>query len=109
MIGDWSWGSDASEAARVTRREGREVAVGVRLERETSGFGGIPGVGGAGMLESQANESGYGSEAGYRGDGELGYDDEIEDEDEDDDGKQLFWGEELGGMNPKTTFDPALG
>ncbi|RWW41920.1 hypothetical protein BHE74_00052572 [Ensete ventricosum] len=114
-IGDWSWGSDASEAARVTRREGREVAVGVRLERESPGFGGIPGVGGAGMLESQGNESGYGSEAGYRGDGELGYENEIEDEDDDDDddddddGKQLFWGEELGGMNPKTTFYPILG
>ena len=36
------------------------------------------------------NESGYGSEPGYKGDVELGYGDEYDDEEEDV--KLLFWG-----------------
>ncbi|KAJ8500569.1 hypothetical protein OPV22_011121 [Ensete ventricosum] len=92
--GDGSWGSDVSEAARMTRREGREVGGGGGLEREGSALGTLQGIGSVVVLESQGNESGYGSEPGYRGDGELGYDDEFEDDD--DDGKQLFWGEEIG-------------
>ncbi|WOK96118.1 hypothetical protein Cni_G04825 [Canna indica] len=91
VIGDGSWGSDVSEAARMTRRE---AAGGGASERESSGFAGFQGIGSATMLELQGNESGYGSEPGYRGDGELGYDDEFEEDD--DDGKQLFWGEEIG-------------
>ncbi|KAL3652037.1 hypothetical protein CASFOL_001718 [Castilleja foliolosa] len=42
-------------------------------------------------LDNQGNESGYGSDPGYRGDAELGYDDE-----EDDDPRVLFWGDEIG-------------
>ncbi|CAL9171628.1 unnamed protein product [Musa hybrid cultivar] len=94
VIGDGSWGSDVSEAARMTRREGREVGGGGGLDREGSALGALQGIGSVVVLESQGNESGYGSEPGYRGDGELGYDDEFEDDD--DDGKQLFWGEEIG-------------
>ncbi|KAG1338711.1 hypothetical protein COCNU_04G010170 [Cocos nucifera] len=94
LNGDGSWGSDVSEA-RISRKESREVAGGAGLERESSGFGSFQGGGGSGALESQGNESGYGSETGYRGDGELGYDDEFDEEDED--GRQLFWGETLGG------------
>ncbi|XP_020267640.1 uncharacterized protein LOC109843116 [Asparagus officinalis] len=39
----------------------------------------------------QGNESGYGSEPGYRGDGELGEEDGEFDEEEED-GKVMFWG-----------------
>nr|CAD1833294.1 unnamed protein product [Ananas comosus var. bracteatus] len=49
--------------------------------------------GGAAASESQGNESGYGSEPGYRGDGELGYGDELDEEE--DDGRLLFWGEHI--------------
>ncbi|XP_072959387.1 uncharacterized protein [Typha angustifolia] len=91
--GEVSWGSDVSEA-RISRREGREIG-GPVLEREVSGFGSFQGggAGGAG-LDLVGNESGYGSEPGYRGDGELGYDDEFDEED--DDGRVLFWGERVG-------------
>ncbi|XP_039120688.1 LOW QUALITY PROTEIN: uncharacterized protein LOC120257175 [Dioscorea cayenensis subsp. rotundata] len=86
------WGSDASEV-RVTRKEGKEN--GGSLERESSGSVMYQGGGGvSGATETQGNESGYGSEPGYRGDGELGYDDEIDEEE--DDGRMLFWGERLG-------------
>ncbi|PKA57683.1 hypothetical protein AXF42_Ash016729 [Apostasia shenzhenica] len=78
--GDGSWGSDVSEA-RGSRREAREGGNG-GLEREGSAFGSCP-------LDSQGNESGYGSEPGYRGDAEFGYGDEFDEEDED--GKLLFW------------------
>ncbi|KAG6514101.1 uncharacterized protein LOC121969935 [Zingiber officinale] len=93
VIGDGSWGSDVSEAARVTKREVTSGGGG-GSERESSGTIGFQGVGNATLVESQCNESGYGSEPGYRGDGELGYDDELE-EDEDD-CRHLFWGEEIG-------------
>ncbi|KAL0928669.1 hypothetical protein M5K25_000579 [Dendrobium thyrsiflorum] len=76
LNGDGSWGSDISEA-RVLRREGGGV--------EGSSFGSYPG-----GPDSQGNESGYGSENGYRGDAEFGYGDEVDEEDED--GKHLFWG-----------------
>ncbi|PKA50982.1 hypothetical protein AXF42_Ash007638 [Apostasia shenzhenica] len=89
VSGDGSWASDVSEA-RVWRKDGREGGGG-GLEREGLAFGSYP----AG-LDSQGNESGYGSEPGYRGDGEFGYGDELDEEDED--GKQLFWGGGLGGM-----------
>ncbi|KAH7676620.1 AttH-like protein [Dioscorea alata] len=86
------WGSDASEV-RVTKKEGKEN--GGSLERESSGSVMYQGGGGvSGATETQGNESGYGSEPGYRGDGELGYDDEIDEEE--DDGRMLFWGERLG-------------
>ncbi|KAG0453618.1 hypothetical protein HPP92_024922 [Vanilla planifolia] len=86
--GDGSWASDVSEV-RVARKEGREGGGG-GLERDGSGFGSYPG-----GLDSQGNESGYGSEPGYRGDAEFGYGDEVDEED--DDGKHLFWGGGFGG------------
>lgn len=103
VIGDGSWGSDVSEAARVTKREVTSGGGG-GSERESSGGIGFQGIGNATLLESLCNESGYGSEPGYRGDGELGYDDELE-EDEDD-CKHLFWGEEIGGINHHNRFLP---
>ncbi|KAG2315056.1 hypothetical protein Bca52824_018178 [Brassica carinata] len=42
------------------------------------------------------NESGYGSEPGYRGNVEFGYGDEYDDEEEDV--KLLFWGDEHFGV-----------
>ncbi|WZZ37268.1 hypothetical protein YC2023_020669 [Brassica napus] len=53
-------------------------------EKEASGFGF------AVEVDPMGNESGYGSEPGYRGDVELGYGDEYDDEEEDV--KLLFWG-----------------
>ncbi|KAL2945363.1 SAM50-like protein SPAC17C9.06 [Bienertia sinuspersici] len=73
------WASDVSEA----RRE-RERVVGER-ESLNPGFG----------LDSQGNESGYGSEPGYRGDAEFGYGDEVDEEEED--ARLLLWGERIGG------------
>nr|XP_043635656.1 putative uncharacterized protein DDB_G0286901 [Erigeron canadensis] len=45
-------------------------------------------------LDSQGNESGYGSEPGYRGDAEFGYGDEFDEEE--DDNRVLFWGNRFG-------------
>ncbi|XP_010474860.1 PREDICTED: uncharacterized protein LOC104754381 isoform X1 [Camelina sativa] len=71
-----NWSSDVSEAARNLRRD-RDFG-----EKE-GGFG-------IGVVESMGNESGYGSEPGYRGDAEIGYGDEFDEEEEDS--KPLFWG-----------------
>lgn len=92
--GDWSSGWDINEP-RISRKESRDVGGGAGLERESSGFGPFQGGGWSGALESQGIESGYGSEPGYRGDGELGYGDEFDEDD--DDGRQLFWGKQFGG------------
>lgn len=83
--GEGSWGSDASET-RVSRRE---------IEKESSSccYGGFQG---SEVVLLQGNESGYGSEPGYRGDGELGEEDGEFDE-EDDDAKLIFWGDRFGG------------
>lgn len=94
--GEGSWGSDVSEArAFSSRREmGREVGA---MEREILHGGGAgQGGGGGGGVEllPPGNESGYGSEPGYRGDGEFGYGDEFDEEDED--GRHLFWGDRFG-------------
>lgn len=86
--GDVNWASDASEAARPCRRE-KERESGV-AERESLSASSLH----IGNVESQGNESGYGSEPGYRGDGEIGYDDEIDEEEEDQ--QLLFWGQEFG-------------
>lgn len=83
LIGEGSWGSDAGEA-RVSRRDGREAGGG-----EGSSAGSY-----LGLVDLQGNESGYGSEPGYRGDAELGYGDEVDEEDED--GRHLFWGGGFG-------------
>ncbi|KAK6937378.1 hypothetical protein RJ641_030886 [Dillenia turbinata] len=81
VSGDGNWGSD--EGKSCLRRES-----GVGGEREILGSGCALN----GGLESQVqgNESGYGSEPGYRGDAEFGYDDEFDEEE--DDSKMLFWG-----------------
>ncbi|MQL94375.1 hypothetical protein Taro_027018 [Colocasia esculenta] len=92
MNGDGNWGSDVSEA-RISRRDSKDAG---------SGGGGLdrdapysaPYQGGLGALDLQGNESGYGSETGYRGDAELGYGDEFDEEE--DDGRVLFWGDQLG-------------
>ena len=47
--------------------------------------------------ESNGNESGYGSELGYRGDAKLGYGDEFDEEE--DDARLLFWGNRFGGIH----------
>lgn len=90
--GDVNWASDASEAAaaaaaRPSRRE-RDCGI---ADRESSSGSALH----IGIAECQGNESGYGSEPGYRGDGEIGYGDEI-DEEEEEDQRLLFWGHEFG-------------
>ena len=82
--GDANWSSDVSEAKNSRRREREEK------DQLGSGFGSSNG-----GFDAQGNESGYGSEPGYRGDGEFGYGDEIDEEDED--ARLLLWGERLGG------------
>lgn len=83
--GDANWASDVSEA----RKERKEREGGGSGEKESVGFGPIGG------FEAQGNESGYGSEPGYRGDAEFGYGDEHDEEEED--ARLLFWGEQVGG------------
>ncbi|KAL5713087.1 hypothetical protein ACHQM5_015196 [Ranunculus cassubicifolius] len=84
-VGNWS--SDVSEAKK--ERNERRESVG---EKESLvGFGGGWQIGG---VDLQGNESGYGSEPGYRGDAEFGYGDEFDEEE--DDGRVLFWGERFG-------------
>ncbi|KAK9086397.1 hypothetical protein Syun_028791 [Stephania yunnanensis] len=92
--GDPNWSSDVSEArnSRNSRRERRE-SVG---EKESLGSGNWVGSNG---VECQGNESGYGSEPGYRGDVEFGYGDEFDEEE--DDGRVLFWGEKIGDTDCK--------
>ncbi|KAL1225146.1 hypothetical protein V5N11_033557 [Cardamine amara subsp. amara] len=82
LFGEANWGSDVSEAARNSRRERRDSGG----EKEASG-----GFGFAVGIDPMGNESGYGSEPGYRGDAEFGYGDEFDDEEEDV--KPLFWGD----------------
>ncbi|KAL2540499.1 hypothetical protein Adt_01477 [Abeliophyllum distichum] len=85
--GDSNWASDVSDPVRNPRREREGNGSG---EREHL----IAGHGQFGNLDSQGNESGYGSEPGYRGDAELGYGDEVDEEE--DDPRLLFWGQEFG-------------
>ncbi|KAL8143081.1 hypothetical protein V2J09_016113 [Rumex salicifolius] len=80
--GEANWSSDVSDA-RNSRRERN-----VTGERENPGSG----LG----IDSQVSESGYGSEPGYRGDGEFGYEDEIDEEEED--ARFLLWGERFGDL-----------
>ncbi|EOA38803.1 hypothetical protein CARUB_v10011110mg [Capsella rubella] len=74
-----NWSSDVSEAARNSRRD-RDSSVGEKEGGFGLGFG-------IGVVEPMGNDSGYGSEPGYRGDAEIGYGDE-----EEEDSKPLFWG-----------------
>ncbi|CAA7033724.1 unnamed protein product [Microthlaspi erraticum] len=81
LFSEANWASDVSEA-RNSRRERRDSGG----EKEAaSGFGFAVGI------DPMGNESGYGSEPGYRGDAEFGYGDEFDDEEEDV--KPLFWGD----------------
>ncbi|KAL3849758.1 hypothetical protein ACJIZ3_011640 [Penstemon smallii] len=80
LFGEANWASDVSD-----RNSRREKESGERENLSSVGQGQF------GNFDCQGNESGYGSEPGYRGDVELGYDDE-----EEDDSRVLFWGEELG-------------
>ncbi|CAH2071964.1 unnamed protein product [Thlaspi arvense] len=82
LFSEANWASDVSEA-RNSRRERRDSGG----EKEASGFGFAVGI------DPMGNESGYGSEPGYRGDAEFGYGDEFDDEEEDV--KPLFWGGKL--------------
>ncbi|XP_052175436.1 uncharacterized protein LOC127790175 [Diospyros lotus] len=91
LNGDANWASDVSEAAKNLRRE-KDGGCG---ERESL-ICGIPQIG---NFDSQGNESGYGSEPGYRGDAEFGYGDEVDEEE--DDQRLLFWGDRLGGTGSK--------
>ncbi|XP_023637006.1 uncharacterized protein LOC17882732 isoform X1 [Capsella rubella] len=96
LFGEANWGSDVSEAARNSRRERRDSGG----EKEASG-----GFGFAIGIDPMGNESGYGSEPGYRGDAEFGYGDEFDDEEEDV--KPLFWGADTDstmGMAGDTKF-----
>ncbi|CAM8925279.1 unnamed protein product [Rhodiola kirilowii] len=76
--GEANWASDVSEARSSSRKEKDD------REHATGGIAQFVG------LEGQGNESGYGSEPGYRGDAELGYGDEFDEEE--DDQRPLFWG-----------------
>ncbi|CDY68564.1 BnaC05g51960D [Brassica napus] len=69
-----------STLRKRSRQERRDSS----REKEASGFGF------AVEVDPMGNESGYGSEPGYKGDVELGYGDEYDDEEEDV--KLLFWG-----------------
>ncbi|KAK1437230.1 hypothetical protein QVD17_03019 [Tagetes erecta] len=85
--GDVNWVSDASEAGgRSLRKESSD-------RENANGFTGLV-YHHYGNLDSQGNESGYGSEPGYRGDAEFGYGDEFDEEE--DDTRVLFWGNRFG-------------
>ncbi|XP_004495959.1 uncharacterized protein [Cicer arietinum] len=83
--GDANWSSDVSEA-----KNSRDGGSGEK-EKENVALG----FGVNGCSEANGNESGYGSEPGYRGDAEFGYGDEFDEEE--DDHRVLFWGNQLGG------------
>lgn len=89
--GDANWASDASEAAAKNLR--RESNGGGDREISNS-YMGLGLHHHHGNLDNQGNESGYGSEPGYRGDAEFGYGDELDEEE--DDPRLLFWGNRFG-------------
>ncbi|KAH7578338.1 hypothetical protein ACOSP7_000423 [Xanthoceras sorbifolium] len=88
--GEANWASDVSEA-KNSRRD-RDNASG---EKENVGVG----FGQFGGSDVPGNESGYGSEPGYRGDAEFGYGDELDEEEED--ARLLFWGNQFGDADSK--------
>ncbi|KAM7274725.1 hypothetical protein ACFE04_016591 [Oxalis oulophora] len=91
------WASDVSEAKNsITRREREDKELGFTNSAAAAAAGGGLGAGSGGGqfgLDVQGNESGYGSEPGYRGDAEFGYGDEFDEEEEDT--RLLFWGDQL--------------
>lgn len=86
--GDANWSSDVSEA-----KNSRDGGGSGEKEKEKENVG--VGFGVNGCSDANGNESGYGSEPGYRGDAEFGYGDEFDEEE--DDHRVLFWGNQLGG------------
>lgn len=86
--GDVNWSSDVSEA-KNSRKEGKDSGGNGEKELLGTGYWQI-----GGFVDAQGNESGYGSEPGYRGDAEFGYGDEFDEEE--DDGRVLFWGDRFG-------------
>ncbi|KAL4360448.1 hypothetical protein GQ457_04G028840 [Hibiscus cannabinus] len=92
-VGDAYWASDVSEA-RNPRRERGDNHNGSGEKESLGGVGAQ-----LGGFDAQGNESGYGSEPGYRGDGELGYGDEVDEEEEDT--PLLFWGGHTGDAHSK--------
>lgn len=91
--GDANWSSDVSEAKNSRRERERDGGSG-----EKENVGGV-GFGVSGCYDANGNESGYGSEPGYRGDAEFGYGDEFDEEE--DDPRLLFWGDQLGAVDSK--------
>ncbi|KAF7846810.1 hypothetical protein BT93_L3710 [Corymbia citriodora subsp. variegata] len=95
LFGNGDWASDVSEA-RINNglRRDKDGGGGGSGERENlgSGFGQTGHFGDV----VPGNESGYGSEPGYRGDAEFGYGDEVDEEEED--ARALFWGHQFGGI-----------
>ncbi|GFQ01591.1 hypothetical protein PHJA_002303000 [Phtheirospermum japonicum] len=85
LFRDSNWASDVSDQ---NSRRVREGSGGGERKHSSDGCGQF------GNYDNQGNESGYGSEPGYRGDTELGYGDE-----EDDDPWVLFWRDEIGADN----------
>jgi hypothetical protein len=83
--GDANWSSDVGEA-----KNSRDGGSGEK-EKENVGIGFVVN----GCSDANGNESGYGSEPGYRGDAEFGYGDEFDEEE--DDHRVLFWGNQFGG------------
>lgn len=86
--GELFWGARwASEVSERSLRREKEGNVGGERECVIAGHGLF------GNCDIQGNESGYGSEPGYKGDVELEYGDELDE----DDRRAFFWGEECGG------------
>ncbi|GAV66946.1 LOW QUALITY PROTEIN: hypothetical protein CFOL_v3_10455, partial [Cephalotus follicularis] len=86
--GDANWASDVSEARNSSRRD---------KDHDKESFCGVGF--GVQLDHGQGNESGYGSEPGYRGDAEFGYGDEFDEEE--DDSRLLFWGDHFGTPDSK--------
>ncbi|KAF7804861.1 uncharacterized protein G2W53_043972 [Senna tora] len=97
--GDPNWSSDVSEAKNSRRDRDRDGGSGEK-ENLAIGFGVI------GSSDANGNESGYGSEPGYRGDAEFGYGDELEEEE--DETRLLFWGDQLGGSKMEMVGENTL-
>lgn len=95
--GDVNWGSVASEA-RISRNDVRDVGGGGGggsvMERDGMGFMVFQSCIGV-TSDLSVNDPGYGSETGYKGDAEFGYD---EFDEEEDDGRLSFWDNRVGGL-----------
>ncbi|XP_030532501.1 uncharacterized protein LOC115742390 [Rhodamnia argentea] len=93
LFGNGDWASDVSEARNnIGPRRDKDGGGGGSGERENVGLG-FGQTGNFGDVVP-GNESGYGSEPGYRGDAEFGYGDEVDEEEED--ARALFWGHQFG-------------